>query len=170
MNISIMRRIHFCAGHRLFGHEGKCAHFHGHNYIAEFHVVGSGQDAIGRVIDFSQLKTVLKGWIDEFWDHGFLLSRQDENGLQAIRLVEPARFYVMSANPTAENMAAHLLNEICPKLLRPLNVSCWKVVIWEGEDACAVATHQHATLFEGALCGSESDAEQAAWHEQKNPV
>ena len=137
--------------------------------MAEFHVVGTGQDDVGRVIDFSQLKAVLKGWIDEFWDHGFLLSKQDENGLAAIRLVEPARYYIMPANPTAENMALHLLNEICPELLKPLNVSCWKVVIWEGEDACAIATHSQGPLFEGASCGSE-DHDHAAWHEQKTPL
>lgn len=174
VTISIMRRIHFCAGHRLYGHEGKCAHFHGHNYVAEFHVTGTGQDAVGRVIDFSMLKAVLKGWIDEFWDHGFLLSEQDENGLNAIRLVEPSRHYVMPGNPTAENMASHLLNEICPRLLKPLNVTAWKVVIWEGEDACAIATpDQKTSLFEGAICGSGSGAvphEHSAWHEHKSPI
>ncbi|MFM8407908.1 MAG: 6-pyruvoyl trahydropterin synthase family protein, partial [Pirellulaceae bacterium] len=34
MGLSLMRRISFCAGHRLFGHGGKCEHFHGHNYVA----------------------------------------------------------------------------------------------------------------------------------------
>ena len=75
MNVTIMRRIRFCAGHRLSGHEGKCAYFHGHNYLAEFHVVGSQPDAVGRVIDFAQLKEVLKGWIDQHWDHGFSCGR-----------------------------------------------------------------------------------------------
>jgi 6-pyruvoyltetrahydropterin/6-carboxytetrahydropterin synthase len=171
VSMSIMRRVHFCAGHRLHGHEGKCAHFHGHNYVAEFHVTGSGQDHVGRVIDFSMLKAVLKGWIDEHWDHGFLLSEQDENGVTAIRLVEPSRYYIMPGNPTAENMAAHLLHEICPRLLKPLNVTAWKVVIWESEDSCATATHKEA-LFEGAVCGSDSEGmsrEHSAWHEHKSP-
>lgn len=152
-----MRRVRFCAGHRLYGHEGKCAHFHGHNYLAEFHVVGTEQDAVGRVIDFSQLKTVLKGWIDENWDHGFLLWEQDENGLNAIQQVEPSRFYVMPGNPTAENMASHLLNFVCPSLLEPLNVTAWKVVIWESEEACAIATKDDLSVLEGAICGSESE-------------
>jgi 6-pyruvoyltetrahydropterin/6-carboxytetrahydropterin synthase len=171
VSMSIMRRVHFCAGHRLHGHEGKCAHFHGHNYVAEFHVTGSGQDHVGRVIDFSMLKAVLKGWIDEHWDHGFLLSEQDENGVTAIRLVEHSRYYIMPGNPTAENMAAHLLHEICPRLLKPLNVTAWKVVIWESEDSCATATHKEA-LFEGAVCGSDSEGmsrEHSAWHEHKSP-
>lgn len=170
VGMSIMRRIHFCAGHRLVGHEGKCAHFHGHNYIAEFHVIGTGQDAVGRVIDFSMLKAVLKGWIDEHWDHGFLLCESDENGLHAIRLVEPTRYYIMPGNPTAENMASHLLTAVCPALLKPLGVTAFKVVVWEGEDACAMASLHEPALLEGAVCGlDEGHHDPAPWHEQKLP-
>ncbi len=165
-----MRRVRFCAGHRLYGHEGKCAHFHGHNYLAEFHVAGTRQDAVGRVIDFSQLKNVLKGWIDEHWDHGFLLSRRDENGLTAIRQVEPSRYYVMPDNPTAENMAQHLLSEVCPGLLEPLGVTAWKVVVWESEDACAIATTKQGPALEGAVCGSNAEhaAGEAAWNDKSS--
>ncbi|MFM8327640.1 MAG: 6-pyruvoyl trahydropterin synthase family protein, partial [Pirellulaceae bacterium] len=51
MGLSLMRRISFCAGHRLFGHGGKCEHFHGHNYVADFLVRSDVQDSVGRVID-----------------------------------------------------------------------------------------------------------------------
>ncbi len=166
-----MRRVRFCAGHRLYGHEGKCAHFHGHNYLAEFHVAGTRQDAVGRVIDFSELKNVLKGWIDEHWDHGFLLSERDVNGLSAIRQVEPSRYYVMPYNPTAENMAQHLLSEICPRLLAPLGVTAWKVVVWESEDACAVATSDQAPALEGSVCGREAEGdsgEKSAWNDKSS--
>ena len=52
MSLTIMRRIKFCAGHRLHKHGGKCEHFHGHNYMADFYVTGGQVDDIGRVIDF----------------------------------------------------------------------------------------------------------------------
>ena len=44
MAITIMRRIKFCAGHRLAQHGGKCEYFHGHNYTAEFYVTGNEVD------------------------------------------------------------------------------------------------------------------------------
>ena len=36
MNITATRYHDICAGHRVYGHEGKCSHFHGHNYRIYF--------------------------------------------------------------------------------------------------------------------------------------
>jgi 6-pyruvoyltetrahydropterin/6-carboxytetrahydropterin synthase len=135
-----MRRITFCAGHRLYRHGGKCEHFHGHNYIADFYVSGDETDRVGRIIDFAELKSRFKGWIDEHWDHAMVLSREDENGIQAAQSVEPARYYVMPYNPTAENMARYLLDEICPQLLEGTGVRATKVVVWETAEAFAEAS------------------------------
>jgi len=140
MGLTIMRRITFCAGHRLHRHGGKCEFFHGHNYTAEFYVSGAETDDVGRVIDFAVLKTRFKGWIDEHWDHGFVLSQEDENGIAAARLVQPSKYYLMPFNPTAENMARYLLETICPSLLEGTGVRATKVVIWETAEACAEAS------------------------------
>jgi 6-pyruvoyltetrahydropterin/6-carboxytetrahydropterin synthase len=139
MNLTVKRRIKFCAGHRLLGHDGKCANLHGHNYVAEFHVVAR-MDAIGRLVDFGDLKRELKGWIDEHWDHAFLLWDQDDNAIAALRSVEPTKYYLMPYNPTAENLARHLLTEVCPRLLRPLGAVAVRVAVWETEDSCAEAS------------------------------
>jgi 6-pyruvoyltetrahydropterin/6-carboxytetrahydropterin synthase len=140
MNLTVMRRIRFNAGHRLLGHEGKCAHFHGHNYIADVYVSGTAVDEVGRLIDFSRLKDLLKGWIDEHWDHSFILSEADENGIEAIRVVRPTRYFLLPNNPTAENMAHYLLNAVCPELLSPYDVTAVRVDLWETEETCAIVT------------------------------
>ena len=140
MPLTIMKRIEFCAGHRLYEHGGKCEFFHGHNYVAEFYVTAEGTDAVGRVIDFAVLKQRFKGWIDEHWDHGFLLNRQDENGIAAARGVRPSKLYLLPENPTAENMARHLLEDVCPPLLQDTGVTATKVVIWETDGSCAEAS------------------------------
>jgi len=145
MNVTVMRRIRFNAGHRLLGHEGKCANFHGHNYTADFFVQPIGEDAthvddIGRVIDFAELKALLKGWIDEHWDHGFVLSRDDENGIAAIRKVQPTKYFLLPDNPTAENMARYLLEVVCPELLSDYGVEAVRVQLWETEETCAIVT------------------------------
>lgn len=139
MSLVIMRRIKFCAGHRLYKHGGKCEFFHGHNYVADFYVTADEVDSVGRVIDFADLKAKFKGWIDEQWDHGFLLSEQDENGINAIKQVVPCKYFIMPYNPTAENMARYLLDYVCPELLDQSNVRAVKVVIWETEEAFAEA-------------------------------
>lgn len=140
MAMTIMRRIKFCAGHRLFKHESKCAFFHGHNYVADFYVTGDQMDAVGRVIDFGDLKKAFKGWLDEHWDHGFLLNEIDENAINAIKMVDPCKYYLLPYNPTAENMARYLLEQACPKLLEGKNVRAVKVVIWETDESFAEAS------------------------------
>ena len=139
MSLTIMRKIRFCAGHRLYQHGGKCEFFHGHNYIAEFYVTGADTDSVGRVIDFADLKNRFKGWIDEHWDHGFVLSERDQNGIAAAQLVQPSKYHVLPYNPTAENLAKYLLEQVCPQLLEGTSVRATKVVIWETDEACAVA-------------------------------
>lgn len=138
-----MRRIKFCAGHRLFGHGGKCEHFHGHNYVADFFVQGDGQaneqDDVGRVLDFSDLKKRVKGWIDEHWDHSFLIRDTDENAREALSMVVPSRFFVLPYNPTAENMAKYLLEEMCPVALEGSGARAVRVRIWETEESYAEA-------------------------------
>ena len=140
-----MRRIKFCAGHRLLRHGGKCENFHGHNYVADFSVEGEEQDDVGRVIDFSDLKKRVKGWIDENWDHGFLIHQEDENARTALQMVEPCRLYLLPYNPTAENMAKYLLEEICPQVLAGSGVRAYQVRIWETDEAYAEASVDRAS-------------------------
>ncbi len=140
MSITIMRKVNFCAGHRLLNHEGKCANLHGHNYLIEFHVSGHEIDELGRVVDFSVLNKLFKGWIDEHWDHGVLLWDQDRNAVEALRQVKPNRIYLLPYNPTAENMARYLLDQIAPKLIKTIkgyDLRVTKVVVWETENAFA---------------------------------
>lgn len=139
MSLTIMRRIKFCAGHRLFRHGGKCENFHGHNYIADFFVTGDEQDTVGRVMDFADLKARCKGWLDEHWDHSFLVYREDSNAINALRMVQPCRLFEMPYNPTAENMARYLLEEVCPTLLAGTGGVAVRVRIWETDEAFAEA-------------------------------
>jgi 6-pyruvoyltetrahydropterin/6-carboxytetrahydropterin synthase len=132
-----MRRIRFCAGHRLYKHGGKCENFHGHNYVADFFVTGEGQDSVGRVMDFADLKAKCKGWLD---DHSFLVSHEDDNAIAGLRMVTPCRLFVMPYNPTAENMAKYLLEEVCPGLMKGTGGVAKRVRIWETDESYAEAS------------------------------
>ena len=143
MSITVMRKVQFCAGHRLLGHEGKCANLHGHNYLVEFHVTGREVDQLGRVVDFSVINKLFKGWIDDNWDHGFIVWDQDRNAIDALQQVEPNKIYRLPYNPTAENMARYLLTEISPRLIKNIegyDLQMTKVIVWETENAYAEAT------------------------------
>jgi 6-pyruvoyltetrahydropterin/6-carboxytetrahydropterin synthase len=134
-----VRKIHFCYGHRVMNHESKCATMHGHNGIIWVHATPINDlDSIGRVIDFSVLKNVIGGWVDQYWDHTMILFKEDKITLE---LVEKApafkKPYVMDLNPTAENLAHHLLWEICPKILKGQGIIINKVTFYETENCYA---------------------------------
>lgn len=103
-------------GHRVAGHESKCAHLHGHNYRIHFTVEAAGLDHVGRVLDFSVIKTRLCMWVEEHWDHRFLLWEQDPM-LPALRAVDGHGVVAVPFNPTAERMAEHLVNVVGPAVL-----------------------------------------------------
>lgn len=146
--IAVTRRLRFCAGHRVAGHENKCAHLHGHNYEVEIIAQAEGLDHLGRVIDFSVLKQRVGGWIDEHWDHAFIAWEEDgvmgmvidllEDQHEAGRIPRP-RVYWLPTNPTAENLAAFLLRVVCPEVLRGTGVTVASVVVVETENCWAEA-------------------------------
>jgi 6-pyruvoyltetrahydropterin/6-carboxytetrahydropterin synthase len=141
--LTAVRRIQFCAGHRVQQHESKCRNLHGHNYVAFFHAVSdSGLDALGRVIDFGVMKERLGAFIEEHWDHGFILAREDREAIEAVQRVQGQKLSLLSVNPTAENMAQHLLSEVCPRALEGSGVRIVKVVLWETEN-CFVEARAH---------------------------
>ena len=136
--IQAVRRVQFAAGHRVLGHEGKCAHLHGHNYVVFFYAEADALDGVGRVIDFSILKERLGGWIDQHWDHGFIYFDQDEDLSRVFSEHLPGhKHFPMPRNPTAENMAQYLLETVGPEQLGGTGVHLSKVVIWETENCFA---------------------------------
>ena len=133
-NITAERFHDFSYGHRVVGHENKCRHLHGHN--GRVHLVCRAQagctstDDIGRVIDFGEIKSKLCMWLEDNWDHKFLAWENDPlmQGLQAasersdtISQADDAIFYEsivwLPFNPTAENLAQHLVMVIGPNAL-----------------------------------------------------
>tara|TARA_R100000781_G_C4024820_1_gene108444 strand:+ start:94 stop:555 length:462 start_codon:yes stop_codon:yes gene_type:complete len=99
--------VDFCYGHRLLNYSGKCRHFHGHNGRVEVTAASDSLDDTGFVVDFSDLKSFTKKWIDETWDHRMQLNEKDD----ALRMIMGLDSQVRPVpyNPTAENMAIELL-------------------------------------------------------------
>ncbi len=144
--VTIMKRIRFCAGHRLLDHGGACENLHGHNYVAEIFVTGEQTDSIGRLVDFGVINGLFKSWIDAHWDHAMLVWEADTAAIAALRSVQPNRIYVMPWNPTAENMALYLATRVGPRLLQQIpdyDIRLSRVVIWETETSCAEVTASH---------------------------
>lgn len=154
MKQTAIRYHDFCMGHRVVGHEGKCRHLHGHNYRIHLHCEAQHLDEVGRVIDFSVIKQLLCEWIEHSWDHKFMAWDQDPVAnfireaqredailgashdctpeLDDVSSLAIANSFVwVSFNPTAENIAAHFLEDIAPNLLLGTGVKLTKVVLEE---------------------------------------
>lgn len=116
-------------GHRVVNHESKCKHLHGHNYRIHFKCEAPSLDELGRVIDFSVIKTLLCMWLEDNWDHKMLIYSKDPM-LNGLRILDPSIVEV-PFNPTAENLALYLINEVGPNQLEGTNVTLTNVRIEE---------------------------------------
>lgn len=137
MSNRIAERYHdISCGHRVFGHESKCAHLHGHNYRFHFTCLAP-LDALGRVIDFSVMKEKLCMFLENEWDHKFLVWQEDTWAAD-LQLMDPT-VVLLPFNPTAENLAGAMLDVIGPKLLEGTGVTLIKVKCEETRKCSASA-------------------------------
>jgi len=138
MKILADRYHDISCGHRVYQHESKCAHAHGHNYRVHFVIEAPELDSIGRVLDFSVIKSHLCMWLENNWDHHFLL--WDEDPWVAPMLELDPTIVVVPFNPTAENMAAYLLQVVGPSQLEGTEATLIKVRIEETAKCAASAS------------------------------
>ena len=127
---SVTKRIEFCYGHRLLDYDGVCKHPHGHNAVAEIEVRTAALDERDMVCDFSDIKRVVKGWVDRELDHKMILRRDDP-------LVEPLRVlgepvYLVDSNPTVECLA-----QLIHQQAKASGLPVVRVTVWETPSSCA---------------------------------
>ncbi|MFZ5765002.1 MAG: 6-carboxytetrahydropterin synthase QueD [Thermodesulfobacteriota bacterium] len=88
-------KTHFSAGHHLRNYPGNCEKPHGHNWNVEVTVRAERLDELGMGIDFRTVKAAVKKVMDD-------LDHRDLNEHPAFR----------EKNPSSENLAAHIFNEL----------------------------------------------------------
>ena len=126
MKIYASRYHDFSYGHTVCGHESKCAHLHGHNGRVTFHCEAPALDELGRVIDFGVIKGLLCRWVEECWDHRFLIWKDDPRA-ELLRKLDPPGIVLVDYNPTAENLAGYLLEHVGPGMLEGTGVTLVRV-------------------------------------------
>lgn len=107
----------FSAAHRLREYQGDCERLHGHNYRVEVVVSSLSLDAQGIVMDFRELKRLLREVLHEL-DHQYL------NDLAPFG----------QQNPSAENIAKFIFDSLSPLVRESARLS--EVVVWENDASC----------------------------------
>jgi 6-pyruvoyltetrahydropterin/6-carboxytetrahydropterin synthase len=131
--------IVFDSGHRLLDYQGKCAYPHGHTYRAEVFVKAASLNSLGLVFDFAELKGRIKAWIDDNWDHAFLVNSRDRELIQGLTPAARGRLYQFQGeNPSCEVMS----RELYKKVAELCGVAPARVRLWE-------SLNQYAEFQEG---------------------
>ncbi len=104
---TVIKRMEISAAHQLkLSYPSKCENLHGHNWIVTVYCRSKELNSDGMVVDFTQIKNVVNGQLDH--------KNLNE---------------VLSFNPTAENMARWICDQI---------TTCYKVEVQESEGNTAV--------------------------------
>jgi 6-pyruvoyltetrahydropterin/6-carboxytetrahydropterin synthase len=121
---SVTKRIDFCYGHRLLDYDGICKHPHGHNAVAEITVRSGELDDRCMVCDFSDIKRIVKTWVDETIDHKMVLRHDDPLVKPLQAMGEPV--FVVDLNPTVENIAKLIFEYARSQGLPVESVKVWE--------------------------------------------
>ena len=120
----VTKRIDFCYGHRLLDYDGVCKHPHGHNAVVEVDVRTDQLDKRNMVADFSDIKRIVKGWIDRELDHKMILRHDDPLVAPLEKLGEP--IFKLESNPTVERIAKLIYDKSREAGLDVVAVRVWE--------------------------------------------
>ncbi|MGB5555845.1 MAG: 6-carboxytetrahydropterin synthase [Flavobacteriaceae bacterium] len=120
--IRITKQFTFETGHALYGYDGKCRNVHGHSYKLSVTVIGKpitdpAHVKLGMVIDFGDLKTIVKEEIVEPFDHATVFNKNTPHVELAKELMDRGHKVILADyQPTSENMVIDFAEKIKNRL------------------------------------------------------
>jgi len=133
--IRITKKFTFEAGHALYGYDGKCKNVHGHSYKLYVTVIGrpiKEKDNVkyGMVIDFSDLKSIVKKEVIGNFDHSIIFNQNTPHIKLAKTLKsEGHKVLLVNYQPTSEGMIIDIANKISNAL--PENIKLHSLKLQE---------------------------------------
>jgi len=124
--IRISKEFTFDMAHALLGYDGLCKNIHGHSYTLVVTVIGSPIDddtspKNGMLIDFKDLKNIIKQQIIDRFDHALVLNSLTPKDLLDMLMKNYDKIVLLDYQPTTENMIADMAGQIqhlLPKSLK----------------------------------------------------
>lgn len=126
--IRITKEFTFETGHALYGYDGKCRNVHGHSYKLSVTVIGTpiqeeGHKKLGMVIDFGDLKQIVKEEVVDPFDHATVFNKNTPHVDLASTLEKSGHKVILADyQPTSENMVIDFAGKIRARLPETLQL------------------------------------------------
>lgn len=139
--IRITKQFTFETGHALYGYDGKCKNVHGHSYKLSVTVIGEPitdptNVKFGMVIDFGDLKKIVKEDIVDVFDHATVFNQNTPHVELAAELKNRGHHVILvDYQPTSENMVIDFADKIKRRL--PENIQLHSLRLQETETSFA---------------------------------
>lgn len=131
--IRITKQFTFETGHALYGYDGKCRNVHGHSYKLSVTVIGvpiidASNVKLGMVIDFGDLKKIVKEEIVEPFDHATVFNKNTPHMELAKELKDRGHKVILADyQPTSENMVIDFAAKIKSRLSEEIQLHSIKL-------------------------------------------
>ena len=140
-NIRITKQFSFETGHALYGYDGKCKNVHGHSYKLSVTVIGkpiadNTHVKYGMVIDFSDLKKIVKEEIVDVFDHATVFNKNTPH-IELAKELEGRGHNILLVDyqPTSEMMVIDFSEKIKQRL--PEHIELHSLKLQETESSFA---------------------------------
>ncbi|CAA0186450.1 putative 6-pyruvoyltetrahydropterin synthase [Tenacibaculum maritimum] len=134
-NIRITKQFNFETGHALYGYDGKCKNVHGHSYKLSVTVIGqpitdASNVKYGMVIDFGDLKRIVKEDIVDVFDHATVFNKNTPH-IELAKELQGRDHHVILVDyqPTSEMMVIDFAEKIKKRL--PENIQLYALKLQE---------------------------------------
>ena len=136
--IRLTKQFKFEMAHALAGYDGLCANIHGHSYRLWVTIVGNVKNEDrhvknGMVLDFSELKRIVKSTIINKYDHSLVLNGNSDHA--KLNLSAFDKVHYLSYQPTSENLVFDFAQVIIEEL--PSECTLLKLVLSETQTSFA---------------------------------
>ena len=132
--VRVTKEFHFEMAHALWNYDGLCRHIHGHSYklfvtIRGEPIMDRGEPKLGMVLDFSDLKAVVKGPVVDHFDHSLVVYKEAAIHLSIGKNEMYDKVHVVDFQPTCENLVLHIAETV--GALLPSSISLFSVKLYE---------------------------------------
>lgn len=132
--IRITKEFVFDMAHALHEYDGLCKNIHGHTYKLQVTLCGKintdeKSTKLGMVIDFSDLKQIVKIPIVDKFDHALVVNKRHNLLADVGKYQEEGKFIELPFQPTCENLVAYFAEIIQPRL--PENIELYSIRLYE---------------------------------------